>query len=158
MLQASEELFEQVSESDKASFEPSNERDAALAGFLGAVVGKIVLAKGGIKKEEFWSLLAQLGVQETDKDHPKLGNIKNCIDTLKRQQYIEQNSTKSQVDRSITISFQLGVRSRQELIKSKLRVYLDEQMGETLDDDDFGGLCDSVWPKEGEGSDDEDNM
>jgi len=57
MLQASEELFEQVSESDKASFAPSNERDAALAGFLAAVVGKIVLAKGGIKKEEFWALL-----------------------------------------------------------------------------------------------------
>ena len=41
----------------------ATEGDAATAGLLAAVVGQIVLAKGGIKKEEFWSLLNELGVR-----------------------------------------------------------------------------------------------
>ena len=32
-----------------------------MAGLLAAVVGQIVLAKGGIKKDEFWSLLGEMG-------------------------------------------------------------------------------------------------
>eukprot|EP01043_Picozoa_sp_COSAG02_P047761 COSAG02_NODE_4613_length_5167_cov_40.171468_5_plen_210_part_00 len=129
---------------DQASF--ANEGDAATAGLLAAVVGQIVLAKGGIKKDEFWSLLNEMGVHETDKDHPKLGNIKLCIENFKRQQYIDQVTTKSKVDHSSTITFHLGQRSKQELIKSKLRAFLDGQMGDNLDNDDFDGLCETVWP------------
>jgi hypothetical protein len=135
MLQASEELLEQVSESEQASFAPANDRDAAMAGLLAAVVGQIVLAKGGIKKDEFWSLLGEMGVKESDKDHPKLGNIKACMDNLKRQQYLDMVSKKNPVDRTTTVTFHLGARSKQELIRPKMRAFLDGQMGEALDDE-----------------------
>ena len=82
-----------------------------------------------------------------------LGNVKLCIDNFKRQQYIDQVTTKSKVDHSTTISFHLGPRSKQELVKLKLRAFLDCQMGDRLDDDDFDGLCETVWPSTEEDAD-----
>ena len=144
---------EALSAPDQASLAPANEGEAATGGLLAAVVGQIVLAKGGIKKDEFWSLLQEMGIKETDKDHPTLGNIKLCIDNFKRQQYIDQVTTKSTVDHSTSVSFHLGQRSKQELIRAKLRAFLDGQMGDHLDDDDFDGLCETVWPSTEEDAD-----
>ena len=137
---------EALSVMDQTSF--ANEGEAAMAGLLAAVVGQIVLAKGGIKKDEFWSLLGEMGIKETDKAHPVLGNIKQCIDNFKNQQYIDQVSTKSRVDNNTTVTYHLGARSKQELIRQNLRAFLDGQMGDHLDDDDFDGLCEMVWPSE----------
>jgi len=76
-----------------------------------------------------------MGVKESDKDHPKLGNIKACMDNLKRQQYLDMVSKKNPVDRTTTVTFHLGARSKQELIRPKMRAFLDGQMGEALDDE-----------------------
>ena len=79
LLQASDELLQQVSASHTTALAPAPGRDAALAGLLSAVVGSIVLAKGEIKKEEFWALMKELGLLENDRDHPKLGNVKEAF-------------------------------------------------------------------------------
>ena len=174
LLQASDELLQQVSASDTTALAPAPGCDAALAGLLSAVVGSIVLAKGEIKKEEFWALMKELGLLENDRDHPKLGNVKEAFVSrrhrfaasraltlaaaaaqakLKRQQYIDESSTKTQA-RQVVVHYRLGVRSKEELIRPKMRELLNSTFEDTLDEDEFEGLCAVVWPE----ADDDDEM
>ena len=145
ILQASSELLksttwdkEDDTGGDPATPEPQlmpEKSRAAVTGLLSAIISMIVLSKGEIKKEDLWKLLEELGVEEGDKAHPQLGNVKDCFEQFKRQLYIEEQNEKQNTSdrRGKILTYRLGARAHSEFVRPNLQQFLDGTYGEPVE-------------------------
>ncbi|OMO94346.1 MAGE protein [Corchorus olitorius] len=62
-----------------------------LTGFTFVVISIVHLAGGKIAEESLWHQLKRMGLHEADENHPVLGNVKQVLETLVQQRFLQKD-------------------------------------------------------------------
>uniref|UniRef100_A0A6N2LTG0 MAGE domain-containing protein n=1 Tax=Salix viminalis TaxID=40686 RepID=A0A6N2LTG0_SALVM len=62
-----------------------------VTGFTFVVISVVLLAGGKIPRENLWHHLKKMGLFENDESHAALGNIKQALETLVQQRYLQKD-------------------------------------------------------------------
>ncbi|KAH9539347.1 hypothetical protein CY35_15G053400 [Sphagnum magellanicum] len=125
-----------VSETLRKKFIETAE-STAFSGFALVVVGIIQLAGGDRVPEEtevVWQQLRRLGIQESDENHQVFGNIKQAMETLAKQRYIQKDKVASNEGDSFV--FELAERAEDEAFKKKLQDFIKKLVSGDVAGDD----------------------
>lgn len=123
-----------VSETLRKKFIETAE-STAFSGFALVVVGIIQLAGGDkVPEEVVWQQLRRLGIQESDENHQVFGNIKQAMETLAKQRYIQKDKVASNEGNSFV--FELAERAEDEAFKKKLQDFIKKLVSGDVAGDD----------------------
>ncbi|XP_059633900.1 uncharacterized protein LOC132276485 [Cornus florida] len=95
-----------------------------LTGFTFVVISIIHLAGGKIPEESLWHHLRRLGLSETDENHPALGNIKQALEALVLQRYLQKYKVNG--PEGNTLFYELAERALDESISEKIKEYISQ--------------------------------
>lgn len=90
--------------------------------FLGltfAIVGIVQLAGGKIPEDSLWQYLRQLGLDEHDEKHPQFGNVKQAIETIVKQRYIQKEKAIGREGDMIV--YELAERALDDIVNGRLK-------------------------------------
>ncbi|KAM7277299.1 hypothetical protein ACFE04_019165 [Oxalis oulophora] len=97
---------------------------AHVTGFTFVVVSIVHLAGGKIPEENLWNHLKRMGLSETDERHPVLGNIKQALELLVQQRYLQKYQTTGP-DGKI-LYYELAERAQDGPVSEKIKEYISE--------------------------------
>ncbi|CAN1188590.1 Melanoma-associated antigen 10 [Linum perenne] len=97
---------------------------AHLTGFPFVVISIVQLAGGQILEDNLWNQLARLGLHDTDEYHPALGNIKQAVESLVQQRYLQKGKVNGP-DGS-TVSYELAERALDGPVNDKIKEYISQ--------------------------------
>lgn len=95
-----------------------------LTGFTFVVISIVYLAGGKITEENLWHHLRRLGLSENDECHPALGNIKQALEALVQQRYLQKE--KSNGPEGNTLIYELAERALDEPISERIKEYISQ--------------------------------
>ncbi|XP_059651593.1 uncharacterized protein LOC132299142 [Cornus florida] len=95
-----------------------------LTGFTFIVIGIAYLAGGKISEENLWHNLSRLGLYESDENHPVLGNIKQALEALVQQRYLQKNKVNG--PEGNTSFYEVAERALDETISEKIKEYISQ--------------------------------
>jgi hemerythrin len=84
--------------------------------------------------EVVWQQLRRLGIQESDENHQVFGNIKQAMETLAKQRYIQKDKVASNEGNSFV--FELAERAEDEAFKKKLQDFIKKLVSGDVAGDD----------------------
>lgn len=64
---------------------------AHLSGFTFVVISIVHLAGGKILEDNLWHHLRRLGLHESDENHPEFGNVKQALEALAQQRFLQKD-------------------------------------------------------------------
>uniref|UniRef100_A0A453BMR1 MAGE domain-containing protein n=1 Tax=Aegilops tauschii subsp. strangulata TaxID=200361 RepID=A0A453BMR1_AEGTS len=99
---------------------------AHVSGFAFVVISIVHVAGGKISEEDLWRQLKRLGLNETDENHPVLGNNKQALELLVQQRYLLKEKIAGPEGHSMV--YELAERALDESISSKLKEYISQQV------------------------------
>ncbi|XP_028054717.1 uncharacterized protein LOC114258912 isoform X2 [Camellia sinensis] len=94
-----------------------------LTGFTFVIISIVYLAGGKIQ-EALWHHLRRLGLSESDESHPILGNIKQSLEALVQQRYLQKEKTNG--PEGNTLFYELAERSLDGPISEKIKEYMSQ--------------------------------
>ncbi|CAN0877341.1 Melanoma-associated antigen 10 [Linum grandiflorum] len=97
---------------------------AQLTGFSFVVISIVQIAGGHLPEENLWHQLGRLGLHETDVYHPVLGNVKQAVETLVQQRYLQKGKVNGP-DGS-NISYELAERALDGPVNDKIKEYISQ--------------------------------
>ncbi|KAF3445841.1 hypothetical protein FNV43_RR11018 [Rhamnella rubrinervis] len=97
---------------------------AHITGFTFVVVSVVHLAGGKISEENLWHHLKHMGLAETDENHPVLGNIKQALEALVLQRYLQKNKVSGPEGNSTF--YELAERALDGPVSEKIKEYVSE--------------------------------
>ncbi|KAK9742611.1 hypothetical protein RND81_03G185600 [Saponaria officinalis] len=97
---------------------------AHLTGFTFVVVGIVDLAGGKISEENMWHHLRRLGLQDSDENHPTLGNVKLLLETLVQQRYLQKDKVNG--PEGNTVVYELAERALDVEVNQKIKDYVSQ--------------------------------
>uniref|UniRef100_A0A453BMR8 MAGE domain-containing protein n=1 Tax=Aegilops tauschii subsp. strangulata TaxID=200361 RepID=A0A453BMR8_AEGTS len=100
---------------------------AHVSGFAFVVISIVHVAGGKISEEDLWRQLKRLGLNETDENHPVLGNNKQALELLVQQRYLLKEKIAGPEGHSMV--YELAERALDESISSKLKEYISQVVG-----------------------------
>ncbi|CAN1331798.1 hypothetical protein LINPERPRIM_LOCUS35475 [Linum perenne] len=120
---------------------------AHLTGFPFVVISIVQLAGGQILEgiflatklyesftvvipDNLWNQLARLGLHDTDEYHPALGNIKQAVESLVQQRYLQKGKVNGP-DGS-TVSYELAERALDGPVNDKIKEYISQVLHSQL--------------------------
>ncbi|KAF5183713.1 melanoma-associated antigen G1-like protein [Thalictrum thalictroides] len=93
-------------------------------GFTFAVIGIVHLAGGKIAEDSLWHHLHRLGLNETDESHPILGNLKQALEALVQQRYLQKNKVNG--PEGNTLFYELAERALDQSVNQPLKEYISQ--------------------------------
>ncbi|XP_010269309.1 PREDICTED: melanoma-associated antigen 8 isoform X2 [Nelumbo nucifera] len=99
-------------------------QNSHLTGFTFAVVSIVHLEGGKISEENLWHHLRRLGLFETDESHPVLGNIKQALETLVQQRYLQKNKVNG--PEGNTLFYELAERALDGPVSQRVREHISQ--------------------------------
>ncbi|KDP41388.1 hypothetical protein JCGZ_15795 [Jatropha curcas] len=101
-----------------------DETTAHLTGFTFVVISIVHLAGGKIPEEHLWHHLRRMGLHETDESHPVLGNIKQALETLVQQRYLQKDKVNS--PEGHTLFYELAERALDGPVNDRIKEYISQ--------------------------------
>ncbi|KAF9605701.1 hypothetical protein IFM89_018044 [Coptis chinensis] len=101
-----------------------DERTCHVTGFTFAVISIVHLAGGKITEENLWHHLKRLGLQEADESHPVLGNLKQAVEALVQQRYLQKDKVNG--PEGNTLFYELAERALDESLNKRLKEYISQ--------------------------------
>ncbi|KAL1320850.1 hypothetical protein HN51_065560 [Arachis hypogaea] len=95
---------------------------AHLSGFTFVIISIVYLAGGKITEEVLWSQMRRMGLSEDEGKHPVLGNIKQTLELLVLQRYLQKDKVNG--PEGTTIYYELAERALDEPINKKIKEYV----------------------------------
>ncbi|XP_057865976.2 uncharacterized protein LOC131073519 [Cryptomeria japonica] len=90
-----------------------------LLGLTFVVVGILQLSGGKIPEETLWQHLRRLGLDEHEERHPVFGNVKQAIETITKQRYIQRERLSG--PEGDTIVYELAERALDGIVSGKVK-------------------------------------
>ncbi|EEF48512.1 melanoma-associated antigen 1 [Ricinus communis] len=97
---------------------------AHLTGFTFVVISIVHLAGGKVPEENLWHHLRRMGLHETDESHPVLGNIKQALEMLVQQRYLQKDKVNGP-DGSTTV-YELAERALDGPVNERIKEYISQ--------------------------------
>ncbi|KAJ7530954.1 hypothetical protein O6H91_14G026100 [Diphasiastrum complanatum] len=94
---------------------------SAISSLALIVVGIIQLAGDSISEENLWLHLQRLGIKEHDDKHPVFGNIKQSVEMIAKQRYIQKERMEGE-----GFIFKLAERALDDALKAKLNTFISK--------------------------------
>ncbi|KAK9271400.1 hypothetical protein L1049_026990 [Liquidambar formosana] len=95
-----------------------------LTGFTFVVISIVHLAGGKIPEENLWHHLRRMGLFESDESHPVLGNIKQALEALVQQRYLQKDKVNG--PEGNTLFYELAERALDGTVSEKIKEYISE--------------------------------
>lgn len=95
-----------------------------LTGFTFVVISIVQLAGGKIAEENLWHHLKRMGLHETDENHPVLGNVKQVVETLVHQRYLQKD--KVSAPEGTTLFYELAERALDGPVSERIKQYISQ--------------------------------
>ncbi|KAJ1378802.1 MAGE-like proteiny domain [Sesbania bispinosa] len=95
-----------------------------LSGFTFAIISIVYLAGGKIPEESLWSQMRRMGLSENEASHPVLGNIKQALELLVQQRFLQKDKVSG--PEGTTTYFELAERARDGPISDKVKEYISQ--------------------------------
>ncbi|MED6148153.1 hypothetical protein PIB30_050393 [Stylosanthes scabra] len=95
---------------------------AHLSGFTFVIISIVYLAGGKIEEELLWSQMRRMGLSEDNVNHPVLGNIKQSLELLVQQRYLQKDKVNG--PEGNTMYYELAERALDGLINDKIKEYV----------------------------------
>ncbi|KAI6687785.1 hypothetical protein NL676_024613 [Syzygium grande] len=92
---------------------------AHLSGFTFVVISIVHLAGGKIPEDNLWHHLRRLGLHETDENHQEFGNVKQALEALVQQRYLQKDKVTG--PEGSMILFELAERALDARIIEKIK-------------------------------------
>ncbi|MQL72701.1 hypothetical protein Taro_005054 [Colocasia esculenta] len=99
-----------------------NKETSHITGFTFAVVSVVHLAGGKISEENLWHHLRRLGLNENDGNHPLFGHLKQALESLVQQRYLQKEKCNDPEGNSFM--YELAERALDESFSEKLKDYI----------------------------------
>jgi len=96
-----------------------NKETSHFLGLTFAVVGIVQLAGGKVPEDILWQYLRRLGLDEHDEKHPHFGNVKQAIETIIKQRYIQKDKVHG--PEGDVIVYELAERALDEIVNGRLK-------------------------------------
>jgi len=96
-----------------------NKETSHFLGLTFAIVGIVQLAGGKIPEDALWQYLRRLGLDEHDEKHPQFGNVKQAIETIVKQRYIQKE--KAIGPEGDMIVYELAERALDDIVNGRLK-------------------------------------
>ncbi|XP_044511281.1 melanoma-associated antigen 8-like isoform X2 [Mangifera indica] len=97
---------------------------AHLTGFTFVIVSIVHLAGGKIPEENLWHHLKRMGLFENDVNHPVFGNIKQALETLVQQRYLQKDKVNG--PEGNTVFYELAERALDGPVREKIKEYISQ--------------------------------
>ncbi|KAJ4839463.1 hypothetical protein Tsubulata_022966 [Turnera subulata] len=97
---------------------------APVTGFTFVVISIVHLAGGQIPEENLWHHLNRMGLDESDGSHPVLGNIKQALEALVQQRYLQKNKVNG--PEGMTSVYELAERALDGPVSDKVKEYISQ--------------------------------
>ncbi|XP_038708025.1 melanoma-associated antigen 1-like isoform X1 [Tripterygium wilfordii] len=97
---------------------------AHLTGFTFVVISIVHLSGGKILEETLWRHLHRMGLHETDESHPVLGNIKQALETLVQQRYLQKGKLSG--PEGNTSGYELAERALDGPVSDRIKDYVSK--------------------------------
>ncbi|KAK2977627.1 hypothetical protein RJ640_020534 [Escallonia rubra] len=95
-----------------------------LNGFTFAVISIVHLAGGKIAEENLWHHLRRLGLFESNENHPALGSIKQALEALVQQRYLQKDKVSG--PEGNTLIYELAERALDNTISKGVKEYISQ--------------------------------
>ncbi|KAK3030305.1 hypothetical protein RJ639_039308 [Escallonia herrerae] len=95
-----------------------------LNGFTFAVISIAHLAGGKIAEENLWHHLRRLGLFESNENHPALGSIKQALEALVQQRYLQKDKVSG--PEGNTLIYELAERALDNTISKGVKEYISQ--------------------------------
>ncbi|KAL6342302.1 hypothetical protein AAG906_007516 [Vitis piasezkii] len=97
---------------------------AHLTGFTFVIVSIVYLAGGKIAEDGLWHHMRRMGLYENEENHPVLGNIKQALEALVQQRYLQKDKVNG--PEGNTLFYELAERALDEAISKKIKEYISQ--------------------------------
>lgn len=95
-----------------------------LTGFAFVAISIVHLAGGKLPEENLWHHLKRMGLSEDEDNHPVLGNVKQAIEALVRQRYLQKEKVNGPDGN--TVFYELAERALDGPITEKIKQYISQ--------------------------------
>ncbi|KAA3468149.1 melanoma-associated antigen 8 isoform X1 [Gossypium australe] len=95
-----------------------------LTGFTFVVISIVQLAGGKIAEDNLWHHLKRMGLHETDENHPVLGNVKQVLETLVQQRYLQKDKVSG--PEGTTLFYELAERALDGTVSERIKQYISQ--------------------------------
>ncbi|KAK6277479.1 hypothetical protein POUND7_017802 [Theobroma cacao] len=95
-----------------------------LTGFTFVVISIVHLAGGKIAEENLWHHLKRMGLHATDENHPVLGNVKQVVETLVQQRYLQKDKVIG--PEGNTLFYELAERALDGPVCERIKQYISQ--------------------------------
>ncbi|BBG95759.1 hypothetical protein Prudu_004394, partial [Prunus dulcis] len=114
-----------------------DDRTAPLTGFTFVVLSIVHISGGKTTEEDLWRHLRRMGLDEKNESHPVLGNIKQALETLVQQRYLQKDKVSG--PEGHTLFYELAERALDAPVSDSIKAYIaqivNKEVG-TADADD----------------------
>ncbi|KAK8705511.1 hypothetical protein V6N13_049112 [Hibiscus sabdariffa] len=95
-----------------------------MTGFTFVVVSIVQLAGGKIAEDNLWHHLKRMGLHESDGNHPVLGNVKQALEMLVQQRYLQKDKVSS--PEGSTLFYELAERALEGTVSGRIKQYITQ--------------------------------
>ncbi|KAI3834406.1 hypothetical protein MKW92_018562 [Papaver armeniacum] len=95
-----------------------------VTGFTFMTISIVHLAGGQISEENLWQHLKRLGLFETDQMHPVLGDVKQALESLVQQRYLQKNKVNGPEGNILV--YELAERALDESVNARMKEYISQ--------------------------------
>lgn len=93
-----------------------------VTGFIFVVISIVHLAGGKITEENLWHHLRQLGLSETEENHPTFGNTKLALEALVQQRYLHKEKVSGPEGNNV--NYELAERALDGEVNERIKEYV----------------------------------
>ncbi|KAG4946281.1 hypothetical protein JHK87_042288 [Glycine soja] len=97
---------------------------AHLSGFTFVIISIVYLAGGKIPEENLWSQMRRMGLGETEASHPVLGNVKQALELLVQQRYLQKDKVNG--PEGNTVYYELAERALDGPMNDRVKEYISQ--------------------------------
>ncbi|CAN6584057.1 unnamed protein product [Malus baccata var. baccata] len=101
-----------------------NDSTVPLNGFTFVVLSLVHISGGKMTEEDLWRNLRRMGLDESNENHPVLGNIKQALDTLVQQRYLQKDKVSG--PEGNTLFYELAERALDAPISESTKAHISE--------------------------------
>ncbi|KAK8466069.1 hypothetical protein PHAVU_009G253100 [Phaseolus vulgaris] len=101
-----------------------DEKTAHLSGFTFVIISIVHLAGGKIPEENLWSQLRRMGLDENEGSHPVLGNVKQALELLVQQRYLQKDKVNG--PEGSTVYYELAERALDAPMSDRVKEHISQ--------------------------------
>lgn len=95
-----------------------------MTGFTFVVISIVQLAGGKIAEDNLWHHLKRMGLHETNENHPVLGNVKQALEMLVQQRYLQKDKVSG--PEGTTLFYELAERALEGTVSERIKQYITQ--------------------------------